>query len=67
MTLEEAFYEERFRNLLLTPRGDAFQTVLERLMAVAHAGNFMACRPWGNQGDRKNDALLRSESRLFQV
>jgi hypothetical protein len=27
----------------------------------------MACRPWGNQGDRKNDGFLKSERRLFQV
>ena len=27
----------------------------------------MACRPWGNRGDRKNDGFLRSEQRLFQV
>jgi ABC-3C protein len=27
----------------------------------------MACRPWGNRGDRKNDGFLKSERRLFQV
>ncbi len=26
----------------------------------------MACRPWGNVGDRKNDGFLTSERRLFQ-
>ncbi|MGA7891590.1 MAG: ABC-three component system protein, partial [Candidatus Sulfotelmatobacter sp.] len=28
---------------------------------------FMACRPWGKVGDRKNDGFLKSERRLFQV
>jgi hypothetical protein len=27
----------------------------------------MACRPWGNVGDKKNDGYLKSERRLFQV
>ena len=24
----------------------------------------MACRPWGDRGDRKNDGFLKSERRL---
>jgi hypothetical protein len=36
-------------------------------MSVAYKADFMACRPWGNQGDRKNDGFLTSERRLFQV
>lgn len=36
-------------------------------MGLAHRADFMACRPWGNIGDRKNDGFLKSERRLFQV
>ena len=27
----------------------------------------MPCRPWGRQGDEKNDGTLKSEKTLFQV
>ena len=36
-------------------------------MGLAYKADFMACRPWGNVGDRKNDGFLKSERRLFQV
>jgi hypothetical protein len=36
-------------------------------MGLAYKADFMACRPWGNIGDRKNDGFLKSERRLFQV
>jgi hypothetical protein len=36
-------------------------------MELAYTGDFMACRPWGKIGDRKNDGFLKSERRLFQV
>lgn len=65
--LQELFYEKDFRLAFLQCRGGAFQTFFERLMGLAYKANFMACRPWGNQGDRKNDGFLKSERRLFQV
>ena len=67
MTLQDAYYEEKFQNAFLRAKGDEFQTFFERLMGYAHKADFMACRPWGNQGDRKNDGFLKSERRLFQV
>ena len=36
-------------------------------MGLAYKADFIACRPWGNIGDRKNDGFLKSDSRLFQV
>ena len=36
-------------------------------MSRACKADFMACRPWGNVGDKKNDGFLKSERRLFQV
>jgi hypothetical protein len=67
MTLSEAYYESKFENEFLRAKGDAFQTLFERLMGLAYKADFMACRPWGKVGDRKNDGYLKSERRLFQV
>lgn len=67
MNLQDAYYEQKFENAFLRAKGDEFQTFFERLMALAHKADFMACRPWGNIGDRKNDGFLKSERRLFQV
>lgn len=67
MNVQEAHYEYRFEIAYLRAKGDDFQTFFERLMGLAYKADFMACRPWGNQGDRKNDGFLKSERRLFQV
>jgi len=67
MNLQDACYEQRFEIEFLRAKADAFQTLFERLMSLAYKADFMACRPWGNQGDRKNDGFLKSERRLFQV
>jgi hypothetical protein len=67
MNLSDAYYEQMFENAFLRAKGDAFQTFFERLMGLAYKADFMACRPWGNEGDRKNDGYLKSERRLFQV
>lgn len=67
MNLQQAFYEQKFENAFLRQKGDAFQNFFERLMGLAYKTDFMACRPWGNRGDRKNDGFLKSERRLFQV
>jgi putative RecB family exonuclease len=39
----------------LETRGDALQRLFEVLMGKVYPDNFMACRPWGNVGDKKND------------
>lgn len=65
--LQKAYYEKDFVIAFLRARGDAFQTFFEKLMGLAYKADFMACRPWGNLGDRKNDGFLKSERRLFQV
>lgn len=67
MNLQDAYYEQKFEVEFLRAKGDAFQTLFERLMGMAYKADFMACRPWGKQGDRKNDGFLKSERRLFQV
>jgi hypothetical protein len=67
MNLSDAYYEQQFEIAFLRAKGDAFQTLFERLMGLAYKADFMACRPWGKEGDRKNDGYLKSERRLFQV
>lgn len=61
------WYEKDFENAFLRAKGDAFQIFFEQLMSRAHKADFMACRPWGNVGDKKNDGFLKSDRRLFQV
>jgi hypothetical protein len=65
--LEKAYYEAKFENAYVRAKGDGFQTLFEELMSRAYKADFMACRPWGNRGDRKNDGFLKSERILFQV
>lgn len=65
--LQEAYYELKFKDLFRDAKGNEFQTLFERLMGLVYPGDFMACRPWGNRGDRKNDGFLKSERCLFQV
>ncbi len=67
MNLQQAYYEQKFENAFRCAKGAAFQDFFERLMGLAYKADFMACRPWGNRGDRKNDGFLKSEQRLFQV
>jgi hypothetical protein len=67
MNITQAYYMQCFEILFLRAKGDEFQTFFERLMGLAYKADFMACRPWGNVGDRKNDGFLKSERRLFQV
>jgi hypothetical protein len=67
MNLTQAYYESRFENLFRAAKGNEFQSLFERLMGLAYKADFMACRPWGNQGDKKNDGYQNSERRLFQV
>lgn len=64
--LQQLGYEKDFRIAFLEARGDAFQSLFERVMSLVHPRDFLACRPWGNVGDRKNDGYLPSERTLFQ-
>jgi hypothetical protein len=66
MNLSDAYWKQKFENAFLRAKGDAFQTFLERLTRLAYKGDFMAFRPWGKDGDRKNDGYLKSNRCLFQ-
>lgn len=59
-------YRLAFRVRFLECRGDGFQNLFSDIMEKRYPGDFTRLRPWGNQGDRKNDGLLRSSQMLFQ-
>ena len=65
--IQQLSYEKDFRIRFLESRGDAFQHLFETVLSKRYPGDFMACRPWGRQGDRKNDGYLPSARTLFQV
>ncbi len=64
---QKLYYEKDFRIAFLEARGDAFQRLFEILMGKVYPSDFIACRPWGKIGDRKNDGYLPSRRVLFQV
>ncbi len=64
--IQQLNYEKDFRIAFLESKGDGFQRLFEKLMSKVHPNDFMACRPWGNIGDRKNDGYLPSERILYQ-
>ena len=64
--VQQLSYEKDFYIAFLKAKGDGFQHLFETLMLKAHQNDFMACRPWGNVGDRKNDGYLPSARTLFQ-
>ena len=67
MNLQEAYYGQRFENAFLRAKGNAFQDLFAKLMGLAYKADFMASRPWGKRGDKKNDGFLKSKKCLFQV
>jgi hypothetical protein len=64
---QQLSYEKDFRIAFLECRGDSFQRLFEKLMGKAYPADFIACRPWGKFGDKKNDGYLPSKRILFQV
>ncbi len=65
--VQQKSYQMQFEIRFLRSKGDAFQHLFEELMGKRYPADFMACRPWGRQGDRKNDGYLPSARTLFQV
>jgi len=59
-------YELQFRLKFAEGRGIAFQDFFNDLMERRDPG-FRRVRPWGNQGDRKNDGWSPASRTLFQV
>jgi len=63
---QQLSYEKDFRIAFLESKGDAFQSLFEKVMSSAYPGDFLPCRPWGKAGDKKNDGFLPSKRTLFQ-
>ena len=65
--LTRAFYEMTFKLRFLECRGEAFQDLFSTILEKRYPrGDFQRVRPWGSDGDRKNDGYLRSKRTLFQ-
>lgn len=62
-----AYYEAVFERDFLKKTANQFQDFFAEIMEKCHPGDFIRTRPWGTQGDRKNDGYLKSERTLFQV
>lgn len=63
-----SYYEVVFERDFLKKTASQFQDFFAEVMEKAHPwGDFIRTRPWGSQGDRKNDGYLRSARILFQV
>lgn len=58
-------WEIVFRLACLERRGEAYQHLFALIMERRDAG-FQRVRPWGNQGDRKNDGWSPDRRTLFQ-
>lgn len=64
--VKHAFYQLVFENRFLRARGDAFQDLFSSIMEKRYPGDFIRVRPWGRDGDLKNDGYLGSARQLFQ-
>jgi len=65
--LEYFSYDMKFQLAYKDKKGDAFQDFFSEIMEKCHPGDFQRSRPWGPDGDKKNDGYLWSERTLFQV
>ncbi len=64
---QRQYYLKDFRIQFLESHGDEFQKFFETLMGKVYPNDFIACKPWGKIGDKKNDGYLPSSRMLFQV
>lgn len=55
-----------FERDYLLLQGEAFQDFFSSIMARRHGPDFTALRPWGADGDQKNDGHLKSSRTVFQ-
>lgn len=63
-----AYFEQAFEIRFLRLKATSFQDFFGDVMEKAYpGGDFIRVRPWGKQGDRKNDGYLRSKRMLFQA
>jgi len=65
--ISRAFYELKFKDYIREKNGTEFEDFFSKIMKAKHQENFISCKPWGREGDRKNDGYLMSERHLFAV
>jgi hypothetical protein len=61
------FYAENFKKFCREKKGTEFEAFFVDIMKKVYQDDFIACKPWGRVGDRKNDGYLTTERRLFAV
>ncbi|AMR26838.1 hypothetical protein A0257_06760 [Hymenobacter psoromatis] len=67
LSITRTWYEREFELAVRKKRGEEFQDFFATIMTLAYQGDFVRVRPWGREGDRKNDGYLISTKELFQV
>jgi hypothetical protein len=65
--ITRSWYEMRLQLTMREKRFNEFQDFFNTIMELRYPADFQRVRPWGDDGDRKNDGYLKSERRLFQV
>jgi len=65
--LSKAFYEMKFKLCMYEKTGAEFEDFFSKIMSIKYQGDFIPCKAWGREGDRKNDGYLVSEKHLFAV
>ncbi|MGM0714152.1 ABC-three component system protein [Brevibacillus parabrevis] len=65
--LSRVFYEFKFKDIIRENTDTQFEDFFSNVMQLKHKDNFMPCRPWGSDGDKKNDGYLIQERHLFAV
>ncbi|MDM8520921.1 hypothetical protein QUF64_12805 [Anaerolineales bacterium HSG6] len=64
---KRVYYEAIFKSYCHEKKMNEFQDFFSSIMETRYPGDFIRVRPWGKNGDRKNDGFLTSKGALFQV
>ncbi|WP_339176916.1 ABC-three component system protein [Paenibacillus sp. FSL R5-0701] len=65
--LSMAFYDMKYKEIIRERTENEFEDFFSKVMQMKYKDNFMPCRPWGQDGDKKNDGYLIRERHLFAV
>lgn len=65
--LSKAFYEYNFKDKIREKTDSQYEEFFSKIMKSKYKDNFLPCKPWGREGDRKNDGYLIKEKYLFAV
>ncbi|WP_342478980.1 ABC-three component system protein [Paenibacillus sp. FSL H7-0350] len=61
------FYDVKYKEIIREKTETEFEKFFSKVMQTKYKDDFMPCRPWGQEGDKKNDGYLISERHLFAV